>query len=83
MKTYPVERIRNVAVVGHGGVGKTSLVEALLFCAGATERMGRVDDGTATTDFDPEEVRRKITINAATAPLEWRDHKVNLIDTPG
>jgi len=83
VKTYPVERIRNVAVVGHGGVGKTSLVEALLFCAGATERMGRVDDGTATTDFDPEEVRRKITINAATAPLEWRDHKVNLIDTPG
>ncbi|MCS7234598.1 MAG: elongation factor G [Armatimonadota bacterium] len=83
MKTYPVDRIRNVAVVGHGGVGKTSLVEALLFCAGVVERLGRVDDGTATTDFDPEEVRRKITINAATAPLEWRDHKVNLVDTPG
>ncbi|MER3459883.1 MAG: elongation factor G [candidate division GAL15 bacterium] len=83
MKTYPVERIRNVAVVGHGGVGKTSLVEALLFCAGATERLGRVEDGTATTDFDPEEVRRKMTINAATAPLEWRDHKINLVDTPG
>lgn len=83
MRTYPVDRIRNVAVVGHGGVGKTSLVEALLFSAGAVERLGRVDDGTATTDFDPEEVRRKITINAATAPLEWRDHKVNLIDTPG
>ncbi len=83
MKTYPAERIRNVAVVGHGGVGKTSLVEALLYTAGAVERMGRVDEGSATTDFDPEEVRRRITINAATAPLEWRDHKVNLVDTPG
>lgn len=83
MKTYPVERIRNVAVIGHGGVGKTSLVEALLFCAGAVDRLGRVDDGTATTDFDPEEVRRKITIYLSTAPLEWRDHKVNLVDTPG
>ncbi len=83
MRTYPVDRIRNVAVVGHGGVGKTTLVEALLFVAGAVERMGRVDDGTATTDFDPEEVRRKMTINTATAPLEWQDHKVNLLDTPG
>lgn len=83
MRTYPVDRIRNVAVVGHGGVGKTTLVEALLFAAGAVERMGRVDDGTATTDFDPEEVRRKMTINTATAPVEWQDHKVNLLDTPG
>lgn len=83
MKTYQAERIRNVAVVGHGGVGKTSLVEALLFSAGAVDRLGRVDEGTATTDFDPEEVRRKMTINAATAPVEWRDHKVNLVDTPG
>jgi elongation factor G len=78
-----VDRIRNVAVVGHGGVGKTTLVEALLFAAGAVERMGRVDDGTTTTDFDPEEVRRKMTINTATAPVEWQDHKVNLLDTPG
>ncbi len=83
MRTYPAERIRNVAVVGHVGVGKTTLVEALLFASGAVERMGRVDDGTATTDFDPEEIRRKMTINTATAPLEWQDHKVNLLDTPG
>ncbi|MDR5709674.1 MAG: elongation factor G [Armatimonadota bacterium] len=83
MKVYPVERIRNVAVVGHGGVGKTSLVEALLYASGAIERMGRVDEGTATTDYDPEEIRRKMTINLATAPLEWKDHKLNLLDTPG
>ncbi|HXF82821.1 MAG TPA: elongation factor G [bacterium] len=83
MKPTPAERIRNVAVIGHGGTGKTSLVEAMLFRAGAVDRLGRVDDGTATTDFDPEEQRRKHTINAALAPLEWKDHKVNLIDTPG
>ncbi|MCS7173577.1 MAG: elongation factor G [Armatimonadetes bacterium] len=83
MRVYPVERIRNVAVVGHGGVGKTSLIEALLYTSGAVERMGRVDEGTATTDYDPEEVRRKMTINLATAPLEWKEHKLNLLDTPG
>ncbi|HLW60064.1 MAG TPA: elongation factor G [bacterium] len=83
MKRYPADRIRNIAVAGHGGTGKTSLVEALLFAAKALERLGRVEDGTTTTDFDPEEVRRKITVNAATAPLEWKDTKLNLIDTPG
>ncbi len=83
MKSYPPERIRNVAVAGHGGTGKTSLVEAMLFTAKAVDRLGKVDDGTATTDFDPEEQRRKHTINAALAPLEWKDHKINLIDAPG
>ncbi len=83
MKPYPPDRIRNVAVVGHGGTGKTSLVEAALFTAKAVERLGKVDDGTATTDFDPEEQRRKHTINAAIAPLEWKDVKINLIDVPG
>jgi elongation factor G len=83
MKPYPADRIRNVAVVGHGGTGKTSLVEAMLFVAKATDRLGKVDDGTSVTDFDPEEQRRKHTINAALAPLEWKEHKVNVVDAPG
>lgn len=83
VKAYPPDHIRNVAVVGHGGTGKTSLVEALLFVAKAVDRLGKVDDGTATTDFDPEEQRRKHTINTALAPLEWKGLKVNLIDVPG
>jgi elongation factor G len=83
LKRYGPEQIRNVAVAGHGGVGKTSLVEAMLFVAGAIDRLGRVDDGTTTTDFDPEEIRRKHTINASLAPLEWDGVKINLIDTPG
>lgn len=83
MKPFPPEQIRNVAVVGHGGTGKTSLVEGMLFLAKATDRLGKVDDGTATTDFDPEEQRRRHTINASLAPLEWKQTKVNLIDAPG
>ncbi|MDR7556096.1 MAG: elongation factor G [Armatimonadota bacterium] len=83
MKRYSADRIRTVAVVGHGGTGKTTLVEAMLFQAGAIDRMGRVDDGTTTTDFDPEEIRRKHTIYAAIAPLEWADSKLNLLDAPG
>ena len=83
MKRYGPEHIRNVAVAGHGGVGKTSLVEAMLFVTGAIDRLGRVDDGTTTTDFDPEEIRRKHTINASLAPVEWDGVKINLIDTPG
>jgi elongation factor G len=83
LKRYGPEHIRNVAVVGHGGTGKTSLVEALLFVAGAIDRQGRVEDGTTTTDFDPEEIRRQHTINASLAPVEWEGTKVNLIDTPG
>jgi elongation factor G len=83
MKRYPTDRIRNVAVAGHGGTGKTTLVEAMLFAAKAIDRMGRVEDGTTATDFDPEEARRRITISAAIAPLEWKDHKINLVDAPG
>jgi elongation factor G len=76
-------KIRNVGVVGHGGVGKTTLVEALLFTAGAVTRLGRTDDGTTTTDFDPDEVKRKISINAAVAYGDWKGHRINLVDTPG
>src|SRR2546428_2840452 len=83
VKRYTADKIRNIAVAGHGGTGKTSLVEAMLFGAKAVDRLGRVEDGTTTTDFDPEEIRRKITVNAALAPLEWQETKLNLIDTPG
>ncbi|HEY7365267.1 MAG TPA: elongation factor G [Methylomirabilota bacterium] len=78
-----IGKIRNVGVVGHGGVGKTSLVEALLFTAGAVTRLGRVEDGTTTTDFDPDEIKRQISINTATAYCDWKGHRINLIDTPG
>lgn len=83
MKPYETEKIRNVGVVGHGGVGKTSFVEALLFDAGTTTRVGKVDDGSTTSDFDPQEIKRKHSIHATVLPLEWNDHKINLIDTPG
>ncbi len=82
-KTYPTEKIRNVALVGHGGSGKTSLAEALLYDAGAITRLGRVEDGTTTTDFDPEEAKRRISVSLAMAPFEHDGHKVNVIDTPG
>ncbi|HWS46278.1 MAG TPA: elongation factor G [Acidimicrobiia bacterium] len=83
MKTYPSANIRNVALVGHGGAGKTSLAEALLFAAGAIPRLGRVEDGTTVCDFDPEEQRRTISVSLALAPFELDGHKVNLIDAPG
>jgi elongation factor G len=83
MKVYPASAIHNVAVVGHNGVGKTTLVSALLHEAGAAPRFGRVEDGNAPTDFDPEEIERKISISLAVASLEWKKNKVNLIDTPG
>ncbi len=83
MKTFPTSRIRNVALVGHGGSGKTSLAEALLFQAGAIPRLGRVEDGSTVCDFDPEEQRRGISVSLALAPFEQEDHKVNLLDAPG
>jgi len=83
MKVYDAPNIRNVAFVGHGGSGKTSLASALLFDAGAVNRLGRVDDGTTVTDFDPDEVERKISLLAAPAFAEWKKAKINLIDAPG
>jgi elongation factor G len=81
--TIEIGKIRNIGVVGHGGVGKTSLVEALLFSAGAVTRLGKVDDGTTTTDFDPDEIRRQISINTAVAYADWKGHHITLVDTPG
>ena len=83
MKDYQAKNIRNLSVVGHGSEGKTTLVEALLFTAGAIDRQGRVEDGSTTTDFEPEEINRGISISAAMAPLEWKNTKINLIDIPG
>ena len=83
MKVFPASAIHNVALVGHNGVGKTTLASSLLHEAGAVPRFGRVEDGSAPTDFDPEEVERKISIGLAVASLEWKKRKINLIDTPG
>ncbi len=83
MKSFPPAKIRNVALVGHGGAGKTSLAEALLFCSGAIGRMGRVEDGTTTTDFDPEEVRRHLSLSLSLAPFTHDGFKINLLDAPG
>jgi len=83
MKNYTTDKIRNIAIIGHGGEGKTTLTEAMLFNAGGTDRFGRVEDGTTTTDYDPEEIKRQISISAALAPLEWNNHKINVIDVPG
>jgi len=83
VKVYEGANIRNVALVGHGKAGKTSMVSAMLYTAGATQRLGRVDDGSATTDYDEEEVARQMSISATTAYVEWGKTKINLVDTPG
>ncbi|MCR4427671.1 MAG: elongation factor G [Firmicutes bacterium] len=83
MKKYQIEQLRNLAIVSHGGAGKTTLTEAMLFLSGAVDRFGKVDEGTSTTDYDPDEVKRKISINAAVAPVEWNGCRVNIVDTPG
>jgi elongation factor G len=83
MKVFDTPDIRNIALIGHGDSGKTSLASALLYNSGAVNRLGKVDDGTATTDYDDEETERKISLQTSLAHLEWKHKKVNLIDTPG
>ncbi len=83
MRQYLAGKIRNIAVAGHGSAGKTSLVEALLFKANASERLGKVTDGNTVSDFDPEEIKRKVSISSSVIPFNWGSAKLNLIDTPG
>ena len=83
MKDYMVKDIRNIAVLGHGSEGKTTLVESMLYAAGVTDRQGRVEDGNTVSDYDPEEIKRHISISASVAPIEIHGKKLNLIDVPG
>jgi elongation factor G len=83
VQVFPSDKIRNVALVGHSGTGKTTLAEALLFRAGSIGRIGSVEAGTTVTDYDPEEHNRRISVTLSLAPIVWRDHKINIIDTPG
>jgi elongation factor G len=83
VKSYPTENIRNIVLVGHGGAGKTSLAEALLFSSGAITRMGKTTEGNTVCDFDEEEIRKGISISTALAPIEWNGYKINILDAPG
>ena len=83
MNNYKMEDIRNIAVMGHGKCGKTTLCEAMMFNSGAADRMGTVADGTTVCDYDQEEIKRQLSVSAAMAPAEWKGSKLNMIDTPG
>ena len=83
MKVYKSDKLRNIALLGHGGSGKTSLAEAMLFTSGAVNRLGRVDDGTSVSDWDDEERRRNMSINTSMLPCEYQGYKLNVLDTPG
>jgi elongation factor G len=83
VKAYPSDRIRNVALVGHGGSGKTMLAEAFLFASGGTTRMGRIEDGSTVSDFEPEETKKTISVSTSVVPVEWNGYKVNVLDAPG
>jgi elongation factor G len=83
MPKYGLENIHNVVLLSHGGAGKTSLSEAMLFNAGAVNRLGKVDDGSSTSDYDPEEAKRRISINLSIIPFQWKEKKINILDAPG
>ena len=83
MAKYEPKSLRNMAVIGHGGTGKTSLCESLLFVSGKNERLGRVDDGSSTMDYEPEEQKKHVSISSAANFVEWDKHKINIVDTPG
>lgn len=83
LKSYSADNIRNIAIAGHTGKGKTTLAEAMLFVAGATDRLGRIHDGNTVMDFDAEEKKRRCSLSTSFAPLEWRETKINLLDAPG
>src|SRR5690349_23005542 len=83
MRSYGPEKIHNVGLFGHGGCGKTTLTEALLLTAKAISRAGRVEDGNTVSDYDPDEQKRRMSINLSVAPVEWNDNKINILDAPG
>jgi len=83
VKEYTVDKIRNVGLFSHGGVGKTSLAEAMLFSAGETNRLGTIEDGTTVSDYSSDEIERKISISLSLLHLQWKNHKLNVLDTPG
>jgi elongation factor G len=83
MKSYSAEHIHNVALISHVGAGKTTLAEALLFLSGAITRLGRVEDGNTTSDYDPDEAKRQMSVSTSLIPVEWENDKINVLDTPG
>src|SRR3989337_2950633 len=83
VKSYPTENIRNIVLVGHRGAGKPWLAEAVLFRSGAITRMGKIQEGNTVCDFDEEEIKKQISVSTALAPVEWDDHKINVLDAPG
>ena len=83
MKVYKSDKIRNVVILGHGGCGKTTLVEAMAYTTGITNRQGRVEDSNTISDYDKEEQKRLFSINTSVVPIIWEDTKINILDTPG